>query len=185
MSKKTVEGIVYSGNDYVITVKANQKRLYQQIQNNTQNTVASSIDISTETVRDRFTTRTVSVFDDLTGISDDWVAVKHLVKVERIGTRAGKPYHQICYYISSLSANAAEFAQGIRQHWGIENRLHWVKDVVLNEDHSPMRQGNAPANLSVIRSWAVAILRSNGFDSITKAQRILSHDLKQIFLLLQ
>jgi predicted transposase YbfD/YdcC len=46
---------------------------------------------------------------------------------------------------------ASEFADGIRGHWGIENRLHWVKDVVFKEDSSRIRTGNAPANFSIVR----------------------------------
>jgi len=181
------------GNDYVVAVKANQKRLYQQIQLNTQQTTPISVDISTERRSDRVTTRTVSVFDDLSDISSEWLGLARLIKVERIGTRAGKPYHQIAYYISSLCVSAAKFAQGIRGHWGIENRLHWVKDVVFEEDSSRMRLGNAPANLAIIRSLAIsfagalraiAILRSNGYSSITTALRMISHNLERIFLLI-
>ncbi|MBD2604039.1 transposase [Scytonema hofmannii FACHB-248] len=51
--------------------------------------------------------------------------------------------------------SAVDFAQGIRGHWGIENRLHWVKDVVFNEDVSTIHMGNAPANLSVMRTIAL------------------------------
>ena len=151
----------------MIAVKANQKRLYEQIQLNTQHITPISVDISTERRSDRITTRTVSVFDDLSNISSEWVGLTCLVKVERTGTRAGKPYEQIAYYISSLSLHARKFAQGIRGHWGIENRLHWVKDVVLEEDSSRIRLGNAPANLSIIRSLVIAILRYNGYASIT------------------
>ncbi|MDZ8066276.1 MAG: ISAs1 family transposase [Nostoc sp. DedQUE08] len=57
----------------------------------------------------------------------------------------------VCY-ISSIVSTAKEFAHGIRGHWGIENRLHWVKDVVLNEDNSTIRMGKAPANLSIMRA---------------------------------
>ncbi|MBW4672297.1 MAG: transposase [Cyanomargarita calcarea GSE-NOS-MK-12-04C] len=72
------------------------------------------------------------------------------MKVERIGTRAGKAYHQVAYYISSLVSSATDFAQGIRGHWGIENSLHWVKDVIFDVreaalkelDHSRIRMGN-------------------------------------------
>ncbi|HEY9674875.1 MAG TPA: ISAs1 family transposase [Waterburya sp.] len=184
MSKKTLQLIIQSGNDYVVAVKANQKRLYQQIQLNTQQTTPISVDTSTERRSDRVTTRTVSVFDNLNDISSEWVGLKRLVKVERTGTRAGKPYEQVAYYISSLSLHAAQFAQGIRGHWGIENRLHWVKDVVLEEDSSTIRLGNAPANLSIIRSLAIALLRSNGYSSITTAMRMIAHNLEQMFLLL-
>ncbi len=168
----------------MIAVKGNQKRLYEQIHLTAQQTTPISFDIATERRSDRITTRTVSVFDDLTGISDDWVGLARLVKVERQGTRAGKPYHQIAYYISSLTLNAAQFAQGVRGHWGIENRLHWVKDVVLQEDCSRMRQGNAPANLSIIRSFVIALLRYNGYSSITTAVRMIGHNLERIFLLI-
>ncbi len=168
----------------MVAVKANQKRLYSQLQLKTQQTTPISVDISTERRSDRVTTRTVSIFDDLSDISSEWVGLKRLVKVERIGTRAGKPYEQVAYYISSLSLHAAQFAQGIRSHWGIENRLHWVKDVVLQEDSSRIRLGNAPANLSIMRSLAIAILRYNGYSSITRAVRLIGHNLEQIFLLL-
>ncbi|NER26028.1 MAG: ISAs1 family transposase [Symploca sp. SIO1B1] len=185
MSKKTVKLIVDSGNDYVIAVKGNQKNLYKQIKLNTQQTLPISIDISREKRSDRLTTRTVSVFDDLNGISGEWAGLACLVKVERIGTRAGKPYQQLAYYISSKCLDAAQFAQGIRGHWGIENRLHWVKDVVLDEDRSRIRLGNAPANLSIIRSLVIAILRYHGYSSMTTALRSIAHDLQKILLLIE
>ncbi len=168
----------------MIAVKGNQKRLYEQIQHKSEQATPLSVDITTERRSDRVTTRRVSVFDDLTGISSEWLGLARLVKVERLGTRSGKPYHQIAYYISSLNMNATQFAQGIRGHWGIENRLHWVKDVVLEEDSSRMRLGNAPANLSIIRSLAIAILRSNGYSSITTAIRMIAHNLEQMFRLI-
>lgn len=168
----------------MIAVKGNQKRLYEQIQLTTEQATPLSVDITTERRSDRVTTRTVSVFDDLSSINSEWVGLARLVKVERLGTRAGKPYHQIAYYISSLCVSAAKFAQGIRGHWGIENRLHWVKDVVLKEDSSRIRLGNAPANLSIIRSLAIAILRYNGYSSITTAVRMIGHNLEQILLLI-
>ena len=56
--------------------------------------------------------------------------------------------------------------------------------MVLDEDSSRIRLGNAPANLSIIRSLAIAILRYNGYSSITTALRMIAHNLEQIFLLL-
>ena len=81
------------GNDYVVAVKANQKRLYKQIQLNTQQTTPISVDISTEHRSARLTTRTVSVFDNLTDISSEWVGLERLVKVERIGQRLFFHHH--------------------------------------------------------------------------------------------
>jgi len=80
-------------------------------------------------------------------------------------------------------------------HWGIENRLHWrgsavggfpdlrrlpFKDVIFNEDDSTILTGNAPANLSVMRTIALNILRRNGYSSITQAQRFISHDIDKL-----
>ncbi|NEQ63674.1 MAG: ISAs1 family transposase, partial [Moorea sp. SIO4A1] len=151
MSKKTCQLIIESGNDYVIAVKKNQPKLHRHIQSTAANQKPKSRYIETKKNRDRLTTRTVEVFDDLNGIDPKWTGIKSLIRVERVGTRRGKPYHDIAYYISSLITTAKEFAQGIRGHWGIENRLHWVKDVVLNEDLSTIHLGNAPANISVVR----------------------------------
>ena len=102
----------------------------------------------------RVTTRTVQVFNDLTGISNQWIGLNLLIKVERTGTRAGKPYHQVAYYISSLVHSAVDFAHGIRGHWKIENCLHWVKDMVFDEDRSTIRKGDAPANCSIVLAIA-------------------------------
>jgi predicted transposase YbfD/YdcC len=131
------------------------------------------------------TTRTVEVFHDLDGIDPEWTGIKSLIKVERVGTRKGKKYHEIVCYVSSLIRTAKEFASGIRGHWGIENCLHWVKDVVFKEDSSTIRMGNAPANLSIIRAIALNILRRNSYISITIAQRFLSHDIDKLLYLVE
>jgi predicted transposase YbfD/YdcC len=140
------------------------------------------------------TTRTVEVFDDLNGIDSSWVGIKSLIRVERTGTRAGQPYHEIVCYISSLIHTAQEFGRGIRGHWCIENCLHWVKDVVFKEDDSKIRIGHAPANLSILRAIAkrcceaqiaLNILRRNGHASITTAQRFLCHDIDKLLALVE
>ena len=185
MPKKTCKLIVNSGNDYVIAVKDNQPTLNRHIKRIAALHKPASRYIATEKTRDRFTTRTVEVFHHLTGINPQWAGIKSLIRVERVGTRGGKQYHQIVSYISSLIRTAKEFAEGIRGHWGIENRLHWVKDVVLNEDNSTIHLGNAPANLSIIRAMALNVLRRNSDASITIAQRFLSNDIDKLLTLME
>ena len=80
---------------------------------------------------------------------------------------------------------AAEFAAGIRGHWGIENRLHWVKDVLFKGDTSRLLAGNAPANFSVIRATAINLIRRNGYDSITHYQRFFAHDIDKLLRLVE
>ena len=185
MPKKTCQLIIDSGNDYVIALKGNQQSLYRQIQHHTAHSRPMSRYIATERTRNRVTTRTVEVFEALTTMSSQWMGLKSLIKVERIGTRAGKSYHQIAYYISSLVSSALNFAQGIRGHWSIENRLHWVKDMVFDEDNSTIRKGNAPANCSVILAIALNVLRRRGYSSITSAQRFLANDIDKILSLVE
>ncbi|WP_009630084.1 ISAs1 family transposase [Synechocystis sp. PCC 7509] len=127
----------------------------------------------------------MKVFTELKNIDLDWVGVQSLIQVERIGIRSGKKYLQTNHYISSLVSQATTFANGIRQHWGIENRLHWVKDVIFGEDNAPLSNYNAATNWSIIRNIAINLARFSGYDSLTKAERFLAHDIDKLFLLLE
>ena len=122
------------GNNYVITVKGNQPTLFRQIKSLTADRQNALRFIDVEKIRNRITCRIVSVFDDISDINPDWSTVKRLVQVERIGIRQQQPYQQTNYYISSLAASAAQFAQIICGYWRVDNCLHWVKDVVFKED---------------------------------------------------
>ncbi|MBD2027542.1 ISAs1 family transposase [Leptolyngbya sp. FACHB-711] len=184
-AKKTVKTIIEQGNDYVITVKANQKLLYQQVCAITQDCGPVSVYIQSDKTHHRLTHRTVEVFDCLAGIAQDWLGLRRLVRVQRQGMRKGKPCTQLSYYITSLATTARQFAERIRGHWGIENRLHWVKDVVLGEDECPLKLAYAPENWGLIRTWAINVFRLNGEPSITKAQRRVANDIEALFLLLQ
>ena len=138
-----------------------------------------------EKTRGRITCRIVNVFTDTSKIDPDWVGLQSLICVERIGIRQGKPYQQTSYYISSLVTSAFEFAQAIRLHWGIENRLHWVKDVIFGEDNAPFKNYNAATKESIIRTLAINVARMGGYDLLTKAERFLSHDIDKLFSLIE
>ena len=62
------------------------------------------------------------------------------------------------YFISSLESNAEQFANGVRNHWKIENSLHWILDVALREDDCRIRKDNAPQNFAMLRQIAVNLL---------------------------
>ena len=188
MHKKTTEQIIDGGNDYVITLKANQPTLYQQAQQ----TVAAAIQsngydqfIDIDTSRNRYVCWIVNVVNDLTDIDLDWRGLSSIIEVTRCGLREGNLFHEVHYYISSLQATAESFAQGIRGHWGIENLVHWVKDVVMGEDHAPFAAFNAATNWSIIRNIVINIARHNGYHSLTKARRFLAHDIPTILSFLK
>lgn len=138
-----------------------------------------------ERTRNRKTKRTVSVLATVAGIDPAWIGVERIVRVEREGTRSNEPYAETMFYISSLSLDAAGFAEQIRAHWHIENRLHWPKDVVLQEDEAPLCDGYAPANLAIERTMEVNLFRQAGFASITKGLRHLAHDVHRLFSFFQ
>ncbi|WP_144427421.1 hypothetical protein [Nostoc piscinale] len=76
--------------------------LYNQLRKNIKLSSPTSSNTTIERVSNPFTQCRVCVFDNLEKISIDWVGLKSIVRVERVGTRAGKPYHETAYYISSL-----------------------------------------------------------------------------------
>jgi predicted transposase YbfD/YdcC len=84
---------------------------------------------------------------------------------------------ETAFFVSSLDSkttSAKIFADGIRNHWSIENSLHYVKDVTFDEDKSKITSGNSAESMSVIRNIAINILRQNNHKNLKKAIRLLS-----------
>lgn len=75
--------------------------------------------------------------------------------------RAGKQTSEVRYYILSRKLAAKKFAEAVRGHWSIENRLHWQLDVTFGEDQSRIRKGHADANFSILRRTALSLLKNN------------------------
>jgi predicted transposase YbfD/YdcC len=84
------------------------------------------------------------------------IAVVHATRETRKGIET-----ETRYYLSSLPAHAERIAKAARAHWGIENSLHWVLDVTFNEDHSRIRNDNAPEILSMLRKWGLNIINQH------------------------
>ncbi len=112
----------------------------------------------------------------------EWKGLSRLIHVHRKRTEKKKTTHADAFYISSLAmSEAKEFDQGVRAHWGIENRLHWVKDVIFNEDNNRIRRGSGPMVASVLSTMAINILRKHGFDSITEGNVFAQANIKKMF----
>ena len=79
-------------------------------------------------------------------------------RVETEVERDGNIQRETRYYVSSARLSAAMFGRVVRAHWGIENRLHWMLDVVFREDLARLRSANAPANMAIIRHTALNLL---------------------------
>jgi predicted transposase YbfD/YdcC len=83
-------------------------------------------------------------------------------KVVRIREAVGKTTTETAYYLLSTALSSERFNEVAREHWGVENRLHWRLDVVMNEDRDRTRMGNGPQNLAVLRHMAINIVQMDG-----------------------
>lgn len=102
-----------------------------------------------------------------------WSGLQTVVMVRAERRINGKRSRAMRYYISSLANGAQRILQGIRQHWGIENNLHWVLDIAFREDESRMRQGNSPENFAMVRHVAYILLKQERSEKIgIKAKRL-------------
>ncbi|MBW4421954.1 MAG: ISAs1 family transposase [Myxacorys californica WJT36-NPBG1] len=177
--------IVKQSNDYLVCVKANQGRLYRGIQQKWKTQQPLSCYQEHEGEHGRSTTWRVSVFDGVAAFGHEWPGIQSAIVVQRCGYRDGKLFDERQSYISSVVASAEQFHRIIRGHWCVENRLHWVKDVVFNEDHAPQTGKNAAANWSVVRNVFITIARTGGFTSMAAAKRQFANQLDKVFPLLQ
>jgi predicted transposase YbfD/YdcC len=181
IAKKTVETIIDSGNDYVIQVKGNQPTLFQAIKEAFESQQPLSSMTHDEQSRGRHERRTVSILGSPGEVADAWKGLQRVLHVERQVVREGKETLAHHYYISSLDSDDAEmFAKGIRGHWSIENRLHWVKDVIQHEDDSGIKKGNGVETLSILKNVAINISRELGFDSIKGATIHFASNVKEL-----
>jgi predicted transposase YbfD/YdcC len=160
------EQIVQNGGDFVIGVKENQPKLrtaieavFERIGGERQAELSSTEENRSH---DRVETRTCVVVacEELPReIQSQWPTVKSVVKLTSIRKSKGaEDQFESRYYISSCRVNSAQMAQYIRQHWGVENSLHWVLDVSFHEDRSKKQTTNAATNYSIILKMSMNLL---------------------------
>jgi predicted transposase YbfD/YdcC len=103
-----------------------------------------------------------------------WPHVGQVCALERTITRRGRTTREIAYAITSLLPAQTSPQQLLalwRGHWGIENRLHWVRDVTFDEDRCPVRTGAGPQVVAALRNTVIGVLRRAGHANIAAALR--------------
>ncbi len=183
--KKTFAQIIETGNNYLVKVKGNQPLLKKEMERIKKMEKPLDTWITKETNRGRKEKRIIQTYRVNKIINDNWLGSQTIIYLKRERKIKRETTLTHSYYISSLSESAKEFSKGIRHHWGIENRLHYVKDVVFKEDESKVRSGNAPAILSLIRNLVLNISRINGQNRIKKFMRQCSGNMPLIMTLLE
>lgn len=135
----------------------------------------------------RIEKRHISICQNLDGIRS-WPGLTTLIQVKserQVFTHnVIEVTHETRYYISSLSETAQELAERIRGYWGIENKVHYVRDVTQGEDESRIRTTPLPQNFALARNFTLNLYRDQMFKNMAQAQRLCSFGLdtlKQLF----
>lgn len=161
--KAIAEKIVEKKADYILAVKDNQGHLLEEVKDSFRMLQAVSVAEEIDCDHSRVERRTCAAIADTTLVKQaaEWTARQGLVRLEaqRYHKASGKTEREVRYYITSLKPDAAKLNAPIRQHWGIENKLHWVLDAAFREDHSRKRTGYAAQNFSVLNRIALNLLK--------------------------
>jgi predicted transposase YbfD/YdcC len=173
--------ILKQDGDFVFLVKRNQPQLYEDIEflfepplpllrGETWPT-AETVDAAHGRIERRHL-QTSTMLNEYV----DWPGVEQVFRLERqvIEKKTGEVTTQTVYGITSLSeeeADAKQLLTLVRQHWHIENKSHWVRDVIFDEDHSQLRQGRLPHVMATLRNTVISLLRAHGINCVAKARR--------------
>lgn len=158
------------GADYVLAVKDNQPTLHQEIR-----WLFSRVDHPEfpKMLHEEWRTvekdhgrieirrcRTITAPHRLQSLDPNgtWLDLRSVVEVQSTRKISGRSESDTRYFIASLDGNAKACAHAVREHWGVENRLHWVLDVAFREDDSRIRSGHSSENMAVLRHIALNLL---------------------------
>lgn len=177
--KKIARETIEADADYVLALKGNQETVHEEVKSFLDQTIAehlaprrSGVKLSEAAsslvccqtvekdhgrleIRRYYQSGHLGWFADL----DKWEGLRSVGAVESIREVDGKKTVEWRYYLASLPPDAQLFARAVRSHWGVENKVHWVMDVIFREDQSRARAGYAAENLATLRRLALNMLR--------------------------
>jgi predicted transposase YbfD/YdcC len=164
--KETAQTIRARNADYVLSVKANQPTLYQQLQE--QFTAYGDDDwrgvkrsATTETKHGRCERREYYVAPATSELARQWPDACSIGMVYRRRETASGESEEVAYFISSLPPKVRVLAKHVRGHWSVENSLHWTLDVTFSEDQSRIRKGRGSQIAAAFRRLALSILKQD------------------------
>ncbi len=182
---KIAETIVRRGGDYLLALKANRPVLFGDVKAFFADPQAGPLDtlVTTDADHGRIEVRRHAVCHDVDWLfSDrryaDEPSFPHLATIAMVETeveRNGRTERDKRYYLSSADLDAKTFARAVRAHWGIENRLHWILDVVFHDDLARLRSGHGPENMAVVKHMAMNLVRNPKDRHSLKVRRKLAN----------
>lgn len=169
--------IVSSHNDYIGALKGNHSGLLAEVE---ANFIPESTYEQINKGHGRIEKRNVSICQTLDGIRL-WPGLTTVIRVESERQLLKHQFIEVStetrYYISSLSTTAQEFADRIRGYWGVENKVHYVRDVTQGEDRSRIRTTPLPQIFAIARNFTLNLYRDQMFENMAQAQRLCSFGL--------
>jgi predicted transposase YbfD/YdcC len=191
--RKIAAAIVDKGADYVLALKGNQPLLEQEVASYFEDALESGVALSHHQSVDkghgRIETRRTWTSMDLGWMSERrrWKGLRSIVMVERERRVGEQSSTERAYFLSSHELAAERAGALVRGHWGIENGLHWVLDMVFDEDHSRIRDRRAAQNFALLRKLALTLLKNEPTEakkSIARKRKRAGWDHDYLFLVL-
>lgn len=166
--------VVAQGGDYVLALKGNQGCLHDDVRTFLDDP-ARPVEASHTMVdgdHGRIETRTSLVSSDIEWLQEQhaWpglMAIGKVVRTREIGTQTST---ETAYYLLSTALSAARFGEVARAHWGVENGLHWVLDVTMNEDQARNHKDHGPQNIALLRRLALNLAKLEGSRASLKSK---------------
>ncbi|MEH1168262.1 ISAs1 family transposase [Micromonospora sp. CPCC 205539] len=177
--RQHVTYLAQRGAHWILTVKGNQPHLHTQLTALPWRAVPDATR-DTDRGHGRREIHSLKILTISTGI--DFPNAAQAIQIRRRRRRLDQPKRfttETVYAITDLrvhQAQPAQLAARIRNHWSIENKVHWVRDVTYDEDRSQIRTGTGPEVMAVLRNAAIGALRLTGVTHITAANRHHARD---------
>ncbi len=172
--------------DYILALKGNQGTLRDDVECFANEQKAKDFNDTTvsrhETVdgdQGGIETRSVTVIHDIAWLQQlhQWPGLTSVVMVESNREIGGKIERETRFYITSLALLASLIGPYIRDHWAVENSLHWFRDMVFRDDERRLRTDNAPANFTALKHMALNLIRrAKTEDSIRVRRKVAAWD---------
>jgi hypothetical protein len=188
LPKKTLKKIKDKGAFYLVCVKGNQPNLLKSIKRATQSSKNKIARYETkEKKHGRLEHRIYELYQNQNKrIQMQWSDFINIIKVRRIRQIKGVRNVEVVYYINNNpNADIEELATGIRNHWLIENSLHWVKDVTFGEDKRRLKEKKSNVIFSIFLNIAINILRKNEKKYLKRTMRLYCNNIEALCKILE
>ncbi len=162
---KIVDLIVEKQADYLIGLKGNQGHLNEDVRlffSHKPSHAVFALEIELDKGHGRLEKRECTISHDIEWLRErhpHWKKLNTVIEIKSERKIKNETTLEKRYYISSLVASPDKILKSIREHWGVENKLHWVLDIVFNDDQCRIRKGNAPRNIAIIKKTVLNLLQ--------------------------